>query len=410
MGGGSTRVPKLAEMDYAKEGGKFLSDLPALMQQSLGIEKEFRPEFAKQNLADISQYTRGLQRIQGQAAQSAQGQLSAAKARELASMTALTGAGRQFLQGVSPEQDAMLRQATQAAQQAYSMSGTLSPDQMRSSTQQARESAAASGRVGGNADISAQILNREQMLGARRGEAAQAGQMAFGMGQSMYQAPLMALLGAPSQAYGAGQQFSQYGMGMLGQSTPQLVDPTTGINLAAAYRKDKVAAQSAQAQANAAQGAGTMGAIGSALGSAASVKMAFMCIPEGQAIDIPGGSKKIEDLDVGDTVIGFDGTPVLVLQKHSYLENPDANRFLSIELVDGGRIEICDKHKIDGIESGDIADEIFGKGVKSITRFAGITKSFDLLTSDAGYRIHGVPVNSMIEEMASKIQELQTSK
>jgi hypothetical protein len=261
-------VPKLAEMDYAKEGGKFLSDLPALMQQSLGIEKEFRPEFAKQNLADISQYTRGLQRIQGQAAQSAQGQLSAAKARELASMTALTGAGRQFLQGVSPEQDAMLRQATQAAQQAYSMSGTLSPDQMRSSTQQARESAAASGRVGGNADISAQILNREQMLGARRGEAAQAGQMAFGMGQSMYQAPLMALLGAPSQAYGAGQQFTQYGMGMLGQSTPQLVDPTTGINLAAAYRKDQLGASAAQAQANAAQSAGTMGAIGS-LGGAA---------------------------------------------------------------------------------------------------------------------------------------------
>jgi hypothetical protein len=79
-------------------------------------------------------------------------------------------------------------------------------------------------------------------------------------------------------------------------------------------------------------------------------------------------------------------------------------------LIDGGRIELCDKHKIDGIESGSVADKIFGKGIKSITRFAGVTKSFDLLTSDAGYRIHGVPVNSMIEEMASKIQELQTSK
>jgi hypothetical protein len=157
-----------------------------------------------------------------------------------------------------------------------------------------------------------------------------------------------------------------------------------------------------------------MGAIGStlgaAIGAAGTVKAAMLCIPEGQAIDIPGGSKKIEDLDVGDTVVGFDGIPVLVLQKHSYLENPDASRFLSIELIDGGRIELCDKHKIDGIESGEVVDEIFGKGIKSITRFAGVAKSFDLLTSDAGYRIHGVPVNSMIEEMASKIQELQIPK
>jgi len=261
-------VPKLAEMDYAKEGGKFLSDIGPLLQQTLGVEEQYRPEFGKLNLADIGQYTRGLQDIQGQAAKTAQGQLTAAKARELKSMTALTGAGRQFLQGVSPEQDAMLRQATQAAQQAYSMSGTLTGDQMRSSTQQARESAAASGRVGGNADIASQILNREQMLGARRAEAAQAGQTAFGMGQSMYQAPLMALLGAPSQAYGAGQQFTQYGTSLLGQSTPQLVDPTTGINLAAAYRKDQLGASAAQAQANAAQSAGTMGAIGSIGGAA----------------------------------------------------------------------------------------------------------------------------------------------
>jgi len=250
-------------MDYAKEGGKFLSDIGPLLQQTLGVEEQYRPEFAKRNIADIRQYTRGLQNIQGQAAKTAQGQLTAAKARELKSMTALTGAGRQFLQGVSPEQDAMLRQATQAAQQAYSMSGTLSPDQMRSSTQQARESAAASGRVGGNADIASQILNREQMLGSRRAEAAQAGQTAFGMGQSMYQAPLMALLGAPSQAYGAGQQFTQYGTSLLGQSTPQLVDPTTGINLAAAYRKDQLGASAAQAQANASQRAGTMGMVGS---------------------------------------------------------------------------------------------------------------------------------------------------
>ena len=31
----------------------------------------------------------------------------------------------------------------------------------------------------------------------------------------------------------------------------------------------------------------------------------------------------------------------------------------------------------------------------------GETHSYDLLTEDAGYRINGVPVNSMIEEMVA---------
>jgi hypothetical protein len=177
--------------------------------------------------------------------------------------------------------------------------------------------------------------------------------------------------------------------------------------LGAAYQQNVLAAQSAQAQANAARSAGITGAIGQIGGAAIGAKMFMACIPEGQAIDTPEGPILIDDLDVGDTVIGFDGEPVTVLQKHSYLENPDALRFIHIELVDGGKIELCDKHKIDGIEAGEVGAEIFGKPIRSIIRFAGVEKSFDLLTSDAGYRIHGVPINSMIEEMALKIAELK---
>jgi hypothetical protein len=180
--------------------------------------------------------------------------------------------------------------------------------------------------------------------------------------------------------------------------------------LGAAYQQNVLAAQSAQAQANAAQGAGTksmLGSIGGAIGSAATAKMFLACIPSGQAIDTPDGTILIDDLDVGDTVIGFGGGPVTVLQKHSYMENPEAHRFISIELVDGGKIELCDKHKIDGIEAGEVGAEIFGKPIRWNIRFAGVSKSFDLLTSDAGYRIQGVPVNSMIEEMALKIAELK---
>jgi len=266
--GGSVSVPKPKEMDYAKEGAKWLNAQGPLLGQTAGLEAQYRPEFAKINLADMGQYATGLQAIQDQATRTAQNQLTSSKAGEISSMTSLTGAGRNLFDTLSPEMAAMVRQSTQAATQAYGRAGTLAPDQMRESTQQARESAAASGRVGGNADIASQILNREQMLGARRAEAAQAGQQAFGMGQSMYQAPLMALLGAPSQAYNAGQQFTQYGMGLLGQSTPQMINPDTGANLAAAYRRDVLNAQSAQAQANASSRAGTMGMIGSIGGAA----------------------------------------------------------------------------------------------------------------------------------------------
>ena len=404
--GGGVSVPKPKEMDYANEGIKYLNAQGPLLDKTLALQNQYNPQFGKSNLADIRQFSTGLQDIQDQATRAAQANLTSSKAGEISSMTGLVGAGRNFFDAVSPEQAAMTRQATLAAQQAYGRAGTLTADQMRSATQQARESAGQSGRVGGNADIASQILNREQMLGARRAEAAQAGQQAFGMGQSMYQSPLMALLGAPSQAYNSGQQFTQYGMGLLGQNNPNLINPDTGINLAAAYRKDVLGAQSAQAQANASSSAGLMGGIGSAVGGIATAKAFMLCIPEGQVIDTPDGQKKIEDLDVGDTVIGFNGFPVTIHQKHSYREDPSTNRFLEIEISDGKSISLCDKHKIDGIESGKLKDEVFGNKINSIKRFDGVSKSFDLLTSDDGYRIHGIPVNSMIEEVALKTAEI----
>ena len=34
-----------------------------------------------------------------------------------------------------------------------------------------------------------------------------------------------------------------------------------------------------------------------------------------------------------------------------------------------------------------------------VEKYGGVQRSYDLLTTDRGYRINGVPVNSMIEEM-----------
>ena len=254
------------KFNYATEGTRYLDAQQAILDKTIGLESQFRPQFGAQNLADIGQYSAGLQEILGQSTRTAQDQLAASKAAEIESMTSLTGKTRSFLDSISPEQSAMVRQATDAANRAYSMSGTLTPDQMRSSTQFARESAGQAGRVGGNADISAQILNREQMLGARRAEAAGAGQQAYGLAQSMYQQPTLNLLGQPSQAYNAGQQANVYGMGLLGQSTPQMINPDTGINLGMAERQDANALRMAKLQADAAKKAGKSAMVGNIIG------------------------------------------------------------------------------------------------------------------------------------------------
>jgi hypothetical protein len=133
----------------------------------------------------------------------------------------------------------------------------------------------------------------------------------------------------------------------------------------------------------------------------AGAKLAFMCIPEGTPVDTPAGPRLIEALHAGDLVIGFSGEPVRILQKHEYAEDPDAARFLSIRFKSGERVDLCGMHRIDGIRAGDLfeGDQIAGRTVQSITPYQGVERSCDLLTEDAGYRIDGLPINSMIEEM-----------
>ncbi|MHB1309663.1 MAG: Hint domain-containing protein [Limisphaerales bacterium] len=143
--------------------------------------------------------------------------------------------------------------------------------------------------------------------------------------------------------------------------------------------------------------------IGPLVGAAmpfAGAKMMFACIPEGTGVDTPAGPRPIQHLEAGDTVTGFGGEPVRILQKHSYLENPETE-FLRIELEDGAAVELCGMHRVDGIRAGDVrlGQRIAGRHVTGIHSRRGVVRSFDLLTEDAGYRIQGVPVNSMIEEL-----------
>ncbi len=149
----------------------------------------------------------------------------------------------------------------------------------------------------------------------------------------------------------------------------------------------------------AAAGSSGCALIGAAL-PFAGVKMYFACIPEHTLIDTPSGGRAIETLEAGDSVIGYSGRPVRILQKQCYLENPETV-FLRISFADGAAVDLCRMHRLAGVRAGQIrvGQTVQGRQVTCIGSRRGETHSYDLLTDDRGYRIQGVSVNSMIEEM-----------
>jgi hypothetical protein len=267
MGSGPS-IPKPKEPDIGKDISKYVAGYGQALPSVIGLEQQYRPQFGALNLADIGQYQQGLQALQGGATATAQEQLGAARGAEFAGMTGQAGQVRGLLGAISPESQRMMELQNLQAEQAYASSQGLTPQERRTAEQGARESYGAAGRLGGNLGIVGEAMGRESILSQKRQEAAGRIGQAYGTSQQFY-SPALSLLGGTPTSYSAGQQFTQYGMGMLGQSTPQMINPDTGANLAAAYRRDVLGAQSAQAQANASRSAGMMGGIGSAVGGVA---------------------------------------------------------------------------------------------------------------------------------------------
>ena len=164
-----------------------------------------------------------------------------------------------------------------------------------------------------------------------------------------------------------------------------------------------------QLQADAQRSSGISSMIGSVAGAvgtvaAAKVGIPGACIAKGVCIDTVSGSVPIEDINVGDMVIGYDGNPTEVIQKHAYKEDPKSP-FYDIKIDYNGKTRVVNVgawHKIMNIPASDIKENIIEKN-----EYNGVEFSYDLLTEDAGYRIDCVPVNSMIEEMAEEIVKLK---
>ena len=228
--------------------------------------------------------------------------------------------------------------------------------------------------------------------------------------------PMSALLGQTSNAAQTAGQQQNYVLDLAKMfNTPTTYNPDTGVNLALANNANvtnkSIAETSAKAQldaaskaASATKTAGIAGGVGAILGGAVKAKTFFLCIPEGELIDTPEGQVAIEDVRSGDSVIGFSGEPVKVLIKHEYAENPEAERFHRFYLDNGKSFSVCDMHRIEGEHSMhyNVGNSFKGgEVVEAIKIYGGVTRSYDLLTEDIGYRMSGVAVNSMIEELAA---------
>jgi hypothetical protein len=131
------------------------------------------------------------------------------------------------------------------------------------------------------------------------------------------------------------------------------------------------------------------------------VKLQYGCLPEGTRIDTPDGPMPVEQLKAGDVVTGFHGDPVRIEQVHQYAEDPATSRHLTIHFTNGAVVSASPRHRIDGTPASMLkpGDACGGTTVDRITPCERVSRSFDLLTGDPGYRISGIPVNSMIEEM-----------
>lgn len=270
---GSAPKVKAPKMDIAKDISSYVSGMSESLPQIFTQEQQFRPQFQGLNLGDIQSFLGGQGGQQGifglsrEASQQAGMGLGEARAAELGQMTGQAGLTRGLMQGLSPEQAYAVQNADNEARRAYASSQSLNPQEQRSYQQTAREGASAAGRIGGNAAIASEVMGREDMLARKRMEAAQAAQNSYNLSQGFYTQPGLNLLSSAPISYQQGQNFLQTGLGAIGSGTPQLFDTSVGLNLGAAQRSNQLAAQSANAQAKAAQNAAMFNAIGEIGGS-----------------------------------------------------------------------------------------------------------------------------------------------
>ena len=304
---------------------------------------------------------------------------------------------KQFMpKGITDTESSIIDQyKTDLARLQQRQAGVLAPEDIRQSQQAAREAYGARGQVMGRGAVGAEIMGRENIRQQREDQARAGMQASYG--NIMNMANLQ-----------TGNIFSPIGNLMSNTFNPlsPYAGDVYGTNVNAQLAKEiaqknyDAAVRSAELSGAATKSASDTSFWGDVLKTGGQVKVLLKCIPGYQEIDTPNGPVPIQDLRGGDYVIGYDNTVKRIEQLCSYVENPETE-FLEFTLADGGKITVCGPHKILDIPAREwvVGSEMNGVPIVSIGKVTGVTTSYDLLTDVGGYRIAGVPVNSMIPEM-----------
>jgi len=272
----AVQAPPVSAGTYSQDIGKFVSAVSGALPQILKSEEQFRPAFQALNLQDIQNMMfgaggqQGLLGLSRMASQEAGQQLGAAREAELGQMAGQAPLTRGVMEGLSPEQAAVVSGFASEAERARAAAQGVTPQERRAYEQQARQGFQAAGRLGGNLGIVSEAMGREDVLARKRAEAAAAGGRAYEAAQGFYTSPGLALLSQQPLSYQTGQGMLGLGLGGMKQGTPGLINPDTGLNLGATERQNILGASSANAQSSATRNAAMMSA-GGAIGGAAIV-------------------------------------------------------------------------------------------------------------------------------------------
>ena len=248
---------------------------PELQKLLYDTEATYRPKYAALNLADLQTYQTGVLGLQTEATRQSAAlereTLAAQRAADIGAVEQYGSRATAALRAADPYSTKMAELQQKQAEQLYGAAQGVTPEQQRLAQQQARAAGLARGRVGDQSSIAAELLGREDVLARKRAEAAQMGQLSFGMNRAISADPFQAILGRQSGAMQYGAQQQSFGQQLGAQPVgPRYLDPNAGINLAMQNQANlgnyNTSIYGAQTQAAASSAASKNALIGAALG------------------------------------------------------------------------------------------------------------------------------------------------
>jgi len=196
--------PITGQTQANKQSAGLLNYYRKNVPQFIKLQNRLGPQLMNQMFSQSNQFLNQQSELERRAALQAAGNVAEIRGLELGTMRGQAPLTRGLMEGLSPEQAAVVQASVQEAERARLSAQGVTPEEQRMYQQTAREAAQASGRVGGSSAIAAEIMGRENVMAAKRAEAAQAGQRAYSQAGEFYTSPGLNLLSNAPLAYKLG--------------------------------------------------------------------------------------------------------------------------------------------------------------------------------------------------------------